>query len=145
MADVHQYVGFENLNLNVAQRNQLYDEIRQLGPSTSPSPAMLLQERLRLDSDAGFWEASFNETKITVAAIKQWLADIFSIQPGDISHDTTIQSFAGGTTEVTTFVYNATNYLRLAIFGCMSCGWRASGDECRGYLSLYRDLWENEA
>lgn len=140
----HGYIGLENLNLNAAQRTQLYDEIRQLGPSFNPSPAKLLHERLRLDGDAGIWEALFNENKLTVQAIKAWLANIFGIQPDDITVTTVTQSFANGETSVTTYSYGATNYVRSAPFNGLGCEWCTSGDECRGYFSLYQSEWEGE-
>lgn len=144
MAQAHQYIGFENINLNTSQRTTLFAVLTALGPLTSPQPCFLMQARLRLDSDAIIAEALFDENKITIVAVKQWLADIFSIELGDISHDTITQSFAGGDTPVTTFTYAATNYIRMGAFGGFACGWKTSHGECLGYLSLYQSEWEGE-
>lgn len=143
-ATTHQYVGILNLNLNSSQKLSLFNELRALGPSASPSPAMLLQERLRLDDEGAIYEALFDESKLSIQQFINWLASIFGAQPESISSSTIIQSFAGGTTPVTTFTYNTINYIRSALFGGMGCGWHASGRECRGYLSLYQNEWENE-
>lgn len=139
---IHRYLGIENLALDDAQRKTLVDALKALGPASDPQPARLNHWRTRLDNQAAIFEALFQESALTIAAFKNRLAAIFGVEPDTIDHATVMRHFADGDTPVVTFSRNATDYLRVALFGGMDCTWMESGDECRGYLALYRDEWE---
>jgi hypothetical protein len=140
----HLYLSIENVGLNTSQRATLVDALKALGPSSDPQPARLNHWRTRLDNQAAIFEAAFNESVLTINAFKARLAAIFGVDPATIDHVTVNRSFADGTTPVATFSRAGTNYLRFALFGGISATWQKSGDECRGYLALYRDEWEPE-
>lgn len=138
----HGYIGFENEGLSTSQRATLVSELRLLGPTSDPQPARLCHWRTRLDGEAAIFEALFNENNLTVARWKQRLGAIFGVDPDTISHSAVNRSFGGGTTPVVTFSRGGIDYLRVALFGGVGAEWNESGDECRGYLFLYRNEWE---
>jgi len=138
----HGYFGIEDINLTDNQRDTLIGVLKQLGPDAHPSPACLNHWRTRLDGDATIFEALFDESLLTVDAFKVRLAAIFGVDPGTIDDDLTIFHFGDGNTPVVVFSRSGTDYLRLALFGGVGATWMESGDECRAYLSLYRDLWD---
>ncbi len=146
MAHRHFYLGIENLALTPPQKAILVAELRALGATypCSPSVACVNHWRTRLDGEAVIFEALFDEDNLTVVKFKQRLGAIFGADPDTIDHVTVIRSFAGGSTPVVTFSRGGTDYLRFALFGGQGASWTASGDECRGYLALYRDEWDPE-
>lgn len=148
MAMRHIYFGIENLALTNAQRAELVDALRALGPSSDPQPARLCHWRTRPDSDAAIFEALFDEDNITIAAFKQRLGAIFSIDPATIDHDTNLVAFDARQSAVVTFGRGGTDYLRVVFFGYDGADWPTwaeSGDECRAYLSNNAAAWESEA
>ena len=143
----HGYFGIENLALNDEQRGLLVQALRALGPDTDPQPARLCHWRTRLDGQAAIFEALFNEDNITIAAFKQRLGTIFDVDPDSITHAVVYPTFDSLSTATVTFRRDAIDYLRVAFFGYNGTDWPTwaqSGDECRAYLALYRDLWEAE-
>ena len=144
MSENHCYFGIENLALNISQRAQLVTFLKTLGPATHPKPCMLNHWRVRLDDDAAIFEALFDETAITVQALKNRLGTIFGINPTLITNTNTTQHFGGHDTLIITFTYNAVNYLRVVLFG-YSGGWPIYEDshlEVLGYLQINQAAWE---
>jgi len=141
----HCYIGIENLNLNVTQRTTLINGLKQLGDNLNPQPCHRNHWRIRLDNQAVIFEALFEDDTISIQAVKNWLANIFGVAVGTISHSVNNQSFAGGSTPVVTFTRTGTNYLRLAQFGGVGATWEQSRQEVLGYLALNRAAWETEA
>ena len=144
---IHTYFGIENIALNDAQRAELIDALRKLGPDQDPQPARLCHWRTRLDGQAAIFEALFNEDNITIAAFKNRLGNIFDVDPDSITHAVVFPTFDHLSTAVVTFGRNGTDYLRVAFFGYNGTDWptwEQSGDECRAYLALYADEWEPE-
>lgn len=142
MADWHGYIGIENLGLNASQKQTLISGLAALGPGQSNRPAWLNHRRLRLDNDAAIFEALFDDTTLTIAAIKQRLATIFSVTVASISHTVTSVSFAGGTTDVVVFTHSAVQRLRMARFGGDGSTRAQSLTEVLGYLAANRAAWE---
>lgn len=142
MAKWHGYFAIENLNLNASQRQALVEALKQLGPVSDPQPARLLHWRARLDGEAIIFESLFNEANLTVSKFKEWLGNIFNVNPDTIDHSTQNPTFANRPTPVVTFSRNGTGYLRMALFGGTGATWMQGGDECRAYLALYQDAWE---
>ena len=138
----HGYFAIEDLNLTDNQRDTLIAVLRNLGPASHPSPACLNHWRTRLDGDAAIFEALFNEAMLTVQAFKDRLGAIFDVDPATIDHALTLHHFGDGDTPVAVFSRAGTDYLRMALFGGPDSTWQESGDECRAYLSLYLDQWE---
>lgn len=142
---VHVYFGIENLTLNDEQRALLVEALRALGPGAHPSPACLCHWRTRLDGQAAIFEALFNEDAISIDAFKKHIGSIFGISWVTIGHSINSQTFDVLPTAVVTLSRTGTDYLRMAVFGYDGGDWPAweqSGGECRAYLALYRDLWE---
>ena len=142
MADWHGYFAIEDINLTDNQRDTLIAVLKNLGPATHPSPACLNHWRTRLDGDAAIFEALFNDAMLTVDAFKDRLGAIFEVDPATIDHTLTIYHFGDGDTPVAVFSRNGTDYLRMALFGGPAATWQESGDECRAYLALYAEQWE---
>jgi hypothetical protein len=143
--DQHVYFGIENLNLNDTQRGELIQALRALGPASHPQPCCLCHWRTRLDGQAAIFEALFDEDTISIDAFKQWLGVIFGISWVTIGHSITPQTFDTLPTAIVTFSRTGVDYIRVAFFGYDGTtwpSWMQSGDECRAYLALYRDLWE---
>lgn len=123
MAIKHVYFGIENLNLSPAQRSTLIAALQGLGTANnSNQPAERNHWRIRLDNDAAFFEAKFDENNIDIAAIKQRLAGIFSVDVATIDHST--QSMSYGL--LVTFSRLGTDYLRSIAFG-YDGGWPTWG------------------
>lgn len=144
MANVHVYFGIENLNLTNTQRNQLVAAIQALGANNnSVQPAERCHWRIRLDNDAAIFEALFDEDTITINSIKQFLANIFNVSAGTISHAT--QQTAYGL--LATFTRNATDYIRMISFGYNGgwSTWQESNAKVRDYLSDNALAWDGEA
>ena len=140
----HGYFGIENLALNDTQRAELVAALRALGPSSHPSPACLNHWRTRLDNQAAIYEALFDEDALRVPAFKNRLGLIFGVDPDTIDHATTAPTFDSLPTPVVTFSRSGTDYLRVALFAGIGATWPQSGQECRAYLALYADQWDEE-
>jgi hypothetical protein len=135
------YFGIENLNLTNPQKQMLIDGIKGLGDNNSPYPNFRNHSRLRLDNNAILFEANFDETSVTIAAIKARLATIFSVAAGTISHST-IQSAYG---LVVTFTHSAQQKMRMIAFGHDGANWgtwEQSNAAARGYLLANAAQWE---
>jgi hypothetical protein len=121
MANVHLYVGMENLGLNASQKNTFVTAIQGLGQANDSSqPSQRNHWRVRTDTDAVIFEALFDESNLTINAIKQRLADIFGVAVGSISHSTNQNATYG---LVVTFTYLAVNRLRMVAFGHSGVAW----------------------
>ena len=140
----HFYLGIENLGLNAEQRQTLIAELRALGPEIDPQPARLCHWRTRLDGEAAIFEALFNEDNLTVAKFKQRLGSIFGIDPETMNHSTQQLEFAGIGSTMVTFSRSGIDYLRFVLFGGVGESWANSGNECRGYLAVNKDEWEDD-
>ena len=141
----HVYFGIENLALNDDQKATLVDALTQLGPKSHPSPACLCHWRIRLDGDAAIFEALFEDSAITVDAIRQYLANIFGVDAENIGDSISFVTFDSRRTAVARYSYAGTEYLQLAVFGYAGGEWPTwseSGDECRAYLAANRGQWE---
>lgn len=114
MADLHVYIGIENLALTNPQRATLVQGIQALGANNASfNPALRNHWRIRLDNDAAIFEALFDSDTISIQATKNRLAAIFEVDPATITTNT--QAIAYGL--LITYTRNSTNYLRLLLFG----------------------------
>jgi hypothetical protein len=138
------YFAIEDLNLSAGQRQTLVGVLRQLGPARHPQPAHLCHWRTRLDGQAAFFEAAFNEDNLTVTAFKARLAAIFGVDPATIDHSTQSVTFAIRPTPVVTFSRGGTDYLRMAPFGGPGATWDESRVEVLAYLAANRSEWEGD-
>jgi hypothetical protein len=138
--NIHCYYGIESLALTNPQRATLVQGLQQIGEANNAAnPAQRNHWRIRPDNNAIIFEALFNEDHLTIAAIKQRLADIFGVNVSLITH-TTSQSVYG---LVVTFRYNSVNRLRSIAFG-YNGGWPAYGvsqQAARDYLAANAAAW----
>jgi len=141
----HVYLGIENLAMSTAQKAQLVDALKKLGPSQNSQPANLCHWRVSLDNEAAIFEALFQDANISINAIKARLASIFNVPVESITHAINIVTFADMETAIVTYSYNSTDYLRVAIFGYAGTDWPTwiqSGIECRAYIKANIENWE---
>lgn len=132
--------GIENLALTNTQRGQLVTALQALGANNnSVQPAERNHWRIRLDNNAVIFEALFDEDTITIASIKQFLANIFSIDASTITHTT--QNTAYGL--LVTFTRNATDYIRMISFGYNGgwADWQTSRGAAQAYLATNAVAW----
>lgn len=135
------YIGLENIALTAPQRAQLISALAALGPAADPRPCNRNHRRVRLDNDAVIVEAAFGDTDLGVAALKGYLAGVFSVSASLITSANTSQSFGGGTTTIVTLAYQSTNRLRFALFGGVGCTYAQSLAEVLGYLHTNAAAW----
>lgn len=120
------YFAIENLGLTDPQRDQLWQAMQGLGVFNNSSlPNQRNHWRIRLDGQAAIHEAVFDEDKISIAAIKTWLANTFGVGVETIDHAVLNWDFSGNLqmTSIVTFSHNATDYIRMAIMGYTSGNW----------------------
>lgn len=142
--DWHGYFVVERLNIGISNWNALIVLFEAMGTESSPIPAFNNHWRKRIDDNAVIYESMFDTSEVSISAFKQMLADEFGVPVEDIEDVQTEESYAGGTTIVWTFLYNAVERFKVERFGGSGSTWTQSGDECRGYLFFYRDEWEPE-
>lgn len=135
-----QYYGIENLAMTAQQKQMLIDALKLLGDNNSPYPNFRNHTKPRLDGEAVIFEAKFNDSDWTIDALKNRLANIFSVDVSGISASTN-QTVYG---PVVTFEYNAVNRMRLVAFGGLLATWSESHDAVLDYLSANSAEWESE-
>lgn len=144
MGNWHGYFGIEALSMTGAQKTTLLAALRALGPTRAETdwPPYLMQFRPRLDNNAALFEARFNEDNLTVAALKQFLADAFSIPVANISNVNTSATFAVKPSPIVTLRSASTDRLRVVLFADVDATWAESREECAAYLAANRAAWE---
>ena len=90
-----------------------------------------------MDGDAAILEARWNKDNITVNKFKDYLGNIFGIDPATIDHVITTP----GVNVVSVFSRSGTDYLRVAFFGGIDCTWEESRQAVLAYLRVNRELW----
>ena len=138
MANWHGYIGIENIALNNAQRGQLVSALRAIGRQSGSQPAHINHWRPRLDNDAAIFEALFDEDELTAANVKGYIAGVFGVDAGDISHAASNNQY--GTS--LTLTHGGTDYLRFQLFGGVGTTWEESRQEVISYLSANQAEWE---
>ncbi|RPJ54593.1 MAG: hypothetical protein EHM23_28625 [Acidobacteria bacterium] len=139
--EVHCYLGVENLNLTAPQKLTLLDGIKALGRNDSGQPCHRNHWRIRLDNEAMIFEALFEIERISIAAVKQRLADIFSVPVANVTH-TTASTVYG---PLVTFRYNSQNKARLVQFGGVTPTWDESRLAALQYVKDNQAAWEPAA
>jgi hypothetical protein len=141
MANIRCYFGIENLNLTVGQRSTLVTGLQSLGVNNaSLQPHERNHWAIRPDNNAIIFDALFDDTTLTIAAIKARLATIFGVAVGTISH-TTQQTVYG---LVITFTHSAQDKIRMVAFGHNGTSWGTlaeSNAAARTYLIANAVAW----
>lgn len=136
MANVQLYVLAENLALTNPQRNTLVAAISQLGQSyLYPFP-------VRLDNQAGIYEAEWRSGDILHYAWRQKLGTLFSVDPLTIDiFEQPVSYSDGGNSTLFTLSRNGTDYLRVIFFGTLAGTKAQSQRECAAYLAANAAAW----
>lgn len=136
--NVELYVLVENIALTNPQRNTLLAAVQQLGQGYMyPAP-------VRLDNQAGIFEARFRSGDILGFGWKTRLGTIFSINPLMTDIYESPASYGGGSSTEYVFSYLGIDYFRVILFGRLGndAGMKErSAVECRGYLSANAAAW----
>jgi hypothetical protein len=120
----HVYMGIENIALTNPQRATLVTALQSLGPIEAANPSHRNHWRVRTDNNAVIFEALFGDNDLTVNAVKGYLANVFSVPVGDVSHVLTDTAYG----PLLTLSYAATSRLRVILFG--------------GATPTYAESWE---
>ena len=144
MARTHIYFAIEALALTPSQRATLITALRQLGPASDPQPARLNHWRTRLDNQAAIFEGAFQDTVLTIDAMKTRLGTIFSVDPAILTHAVFNRTFDTRPTPVVTFNHGGTDRLRMAVFGGPHATWAQSRNETIAYILANHDQWEDD-
>lgn len=144
MARWHGYIVAERGIVGIGNWEHLIIVFEKMGTKDSPMPARNTHWATRLDGNAIIYESAFDPSEVSQEGFKELLATEFNVQIEDIQVIVDEASYAGGFTRVWDYHYPIGGDLRFTVrrFGGWSVGWDTSGDECRGYLALYRDEWE---
>lgn len=135
----HGYFGIENLALNQVQKGLLVEELKELGEKGSPYPQFNNHWRIRLDNEAVIFESLWQDDQLTPTRIKQYLGSIFGVDPASIDH----RISTVGVNVVAIFSRLGVDYLRMAIFGGVSCTWQESRLAVLAYLKANSEAWES--
>jgi len=142
VGDWHGYIGIENLGLSVAQREALVSALRALGPALHPLPCMKAHVAVSNDGETVILEALFPTEWLTVVGIKRWLGDTFTVLPDAITHVVDEYGWGGQITQVATFGYGGTAYLRFGVFAGIGGTWEESRQAVIAYLIANHAQWE---
>lgn len=135
------YFGIENIALTAPQKATLVQALQALGPLSDPQPAELMHWRVRLDNDAVIFRARFQDGALTVANLRNYLANVFGVPVAQVSAATTQQTFAARPSPIVTLSYQATPRLRVALFGGTTATTAESNSEVLAYLAANAAAW----
>lgn len=139
----HGYVGFQDLNLNAAQRAALWQVFKNLPPAlVTGQPQHKNQLRFSLDNRKAICELLFNAGDVTIANIRQKLAHVFEVDVANIAVAQTVIEVGWSHSPVWTFRYGGTSYLRVVVFGGMEADWKQSRDAALDYVRQNRAEWD---
>lgn len=140
MANWHGYLGIEDLALTTEQRAAILAAFGALGPGASENPAHLLHRRVAIGGDKAIYEALFNEDNLTIANVKQFLANAVGIDPQIIDHTLTQPAYG----PMVTYTVASVDRMRFLFFGGLTADWEESRVACGAYMSAYLSQWETE-
>ena len=138
MSDWHGYIGVEDIALTAPQRAAILTAFRGLGPGQARQPAHLLHMRPSLDGSKAIFEARFNESKLTVSAVKQFIASAVGVAASAIDHET-MQSVYG---PVVSLRAGGMEQMRFLVFGGTPVSHEESRQQVRAYLIAHIAEWD---
>jgi hypothetical protein len=134
----HGYIGIEDIALTAPQRQAIVQALNELGPGSDPQPAHLLHRRVSSDASKVIFEALFNEDNLTIAHIKQFIANAVGIDPSIIDHQIN-QTIYG---PVVIYSVASIDRMRfLAFGGIATTTWEESRIACNDYLIANIGEW----
>lgn len=137
------YIGIENISLSASLKNAMVAALRALGPQSDeddPQPAHINHWRVRNDGQAAIIEALFPDGSVTVASIRGFLADVFSVDPGTIGDSVTSTAYG----PLVTYSHSGTDYIRFVQFGGVDPTWEQSRQAVLEYLAANSEDWNTE-
>lgn len=135
MPNVDLYVLVENINLTNPQRNILVTAVQLLGQGYMyPAP-------IRLDSQAGIYEAKFRSGDILHFGWRTRLGSLFNVDPLTIDAYESPTSYGGGYSTEFIFSRLGIDYFRVVLFGTIAATKEKSRRECAAYLAANTGLW----
>jgi hypothetical protein len=139
MGHWHGYFGIEVGGMTGAQKAKLMAALRTLGPSRADTdwPPYLLHFRMRPDTNVGVFEARFNEEHLTVATLKQFLANAFGVPTATLESTNTSVLLNRLPSPIVSVRYGGIDRLRIILFGGMGAAWADSREECAAYLTVW--------
>lgn len=134
------YIAAEDVALTAPQRAAIVAAFKTLGPANDPQPARLNHWRVSLDGSKVIFEAAFKESALTVASVKQFLADAVGVDPGVIDHEIT-QTARG---PLVVYSVAGTDRMRFLAFAGIGSTWDESRQQVLLYLANNPEEWETE-
>lgn len=138
MTAIRQYIGIENISLTNPQRAAIVAALRALGKQSDPQPSHINHWRPRLDGDAAIFESEFDDSELTVAKFKAYIANAAGVAVGVITSSNA--TVAAGL--VVTLSVSGTARLRALLFGGAGATWAQSHDAVLAYLAANAVDWE---
>lgn len=89
MAAWHGYIGIEDVALTAPQRAAIVQALKGLRGVNGTNPAHINHWRISLDGSKAIFEARFNEDNLTIANVKQFVADAVGVSAALIDHEVT--------------------------------------------------------
>lgn len=139
------YFGIEASNMTGGQKNTIVTGLQGLGDNVSIYPNFRNHWRVRNDDNAMIFEARFDDTNLTILAMRTRLASSFSVSLASIT--TSTQDTVYG--KVIDFSYLGVLRMRMIAFGMNAAGawgtWAVSGAAARAYVATNSVDWTEVA
>ncbi len=135
------YLGTENIALTGPQKATLATALQGLGPIAHPQPSELMHWRTRLDGDAVIFRALFDDNDLTVANLRQFIANVFGVPVAQVTANAASVTFKTVPSPVLTMTYQAIARMRFVLFGGLAATSQQSNDEVVAYLIANAVAW----
>ncbi len=133
------YFYVEVLSLTTQQKQTLVDALKLLGlRNQDEHPDERNHWRVRLDGNAVIFEAVFDSDHLTVAALRQRLADLFNVSVSSIVPTTSSNQYG----DIVVLKYNNIDRLRVGIFGGRAGTYQQSHAAARLFLIDFKTAWD---
>lgn len=145
MANQHVYILLVNLALNNTQRNTLAAAIFALGREENGPCHRRMIRRIRLDNQAMFFRAVFNEDHLTLPSLVNFVANALGVAANTITTNVSTTPLADRNTQIVTLGRGGTDYIEFWLLGKSNSTWptvQQSGDAARAYHAAHRAEWE---
>lgn len=140
MAAWHGYIGIEDVALTAPQRAVIVQALKGLHGMNGTNPAHLNHWRISLDGSKAIFEARFNEDNLTIANVKQFVANAVGVSVALIAHEVT-QTSRG---PVVTFSAGGVDRMRFLAFAGIGEPYADSHEQVLIYLYNNIEEWETD-
>ena len=133
-----------------AQAAALLSDLCLIGQEdTGPTHRRLIHQE-RLDANAAIYRGVFNENQLTHAAIRNRVATILGVPPGQVTTTTGTEIYNGRTIDTALYANNGNQYARVRFLGLIPAnvtdtinGLANARNAGHGYLKANSATWEN--